>query len=99
MSSFSAQDITGRAYLTLKYSYSVLGGPHEVDLEIVDYYYDDGFVFHRRNYNLTAEPQYIGGTSWLAVGSPPGEWRPGLYRVYVYAGERKVAEVAYEVTP
>ncbi len=99
VSSFSAQDITGRAYLTLKYSYSVLGGPHEVDLEIVDYYYDDGFVFNRRIRKLTAEEQYIGGTSWSWIGSPAGKWRPGHYRVYVYAGERKVAEVAYEVTP
>ena len=97
VSKFSAQDVTDRVYLTLKYSYKVSGGPHEVALEIVEYY-EDGFVFDRRSSKLTAEDQYIGGTSWYSVGSSPGDWAPGRYVVYVYAGERKVAEVEYEVT-
>ena len=97
VSSFSAQDVTGWVYLTLDYTYSVPADPREVALEIVEYY-EDGFVFHRKNYQLTAEPQYIGGKSWVSIGSP-GEWVPGLYHVYVYDGERKVAEVVYEVTP
>ena len=98
VSKFSAQDVTDRVYLTLEYSYSVSGGPHEVALEIVEYY-EDGFVFQRRRFKLTAEDKYIGGTSLFSVGSLPGEWAPGRYVVYVYAGERKVAEVEYEVTP
>ena len=98
VSKFSAQDVTDRVYLTLKYSYSVSGGPHEVALEIVEYY-EDGFVFQRRRSKLTAEDKYIGGTILFSVGSLPGEWAPGRYVVYVYAGERKVAEVEYEVTP
>ena len=98
VSKFSAQDVTDRVYLTLKYSYSVSGGPHEVALEIVEYY-EDGFVFQRRRSTLTAEDKYSGGTILFSVGSPPGEWAPGRYVVYVYAGERKVAEVEYEVTP
>ena len=98
VSGFSAQDVTDRVFLSLKYSYSVSGGSHEVALEIVEYY-EDGFVFQRRRYELTAEDKYIGGTSLFSVGSPPGEWAPGRYVVYVYAGERKVAEVEYEVTP
>ena len=98
VSKFSAQDVTDRVYLTLKYSYSVSGGPHEVALEIVEYY-EDGFVFQRRRFKLTAEDKYSGGTSWFSVGSLPGEWAPGRYVVYVYAGERKVAEVEYEVSP
>ena len=98
VSKFSAQDVTDRVYLTLEYSYSVSGGPHEVALEIVEYY-EDGFVFQRRRYELTAEDKYSGGTILFSVGSPPGEWAPGRYVVYVYAGERKVAEVEYEVTP
>ena len=96
---FSTQDVTDWVYLTLKYSYSVSGDPHEVVLEIVEYY-EDGFVFDRRRSKLTAEAQYIGGTSWFSVGqSPPGKWATGRYVVQVYAGERKVAEVEYEVTP
>ena len=98
VSKFSAQDVTDRVYLTLKYSYSVSGGPHEVALEIVEYY-EDGFVFDRRRFKLTAEDKYSGGTSWFSVGSLPGDWAPGRYVVYVYAGERKVAEVEYEVSP
>ena len=98
VSKFSAQDVTDRVFLTLEYSYSVSGGSHEVALEIVEYY-EDGFVFQRRRYELTAEDKYIGGTILFSVGSLPGEWAPGRYVVYVYAGERKVAEVEYEVTP
>ena len=98
VSKFSAQDVTDRVYLTLKYSYSVSGGPHEVALEIVEYY-EDGFVFQRRRSTLTAEDKYSGGTILFSVGSPPGEWAPGRYVVYVYAAERKVAELEYEVTP
>ena len=68
-------------------------------LEIVEYF-EDGFEFRRRSGKLTAEDRYIGGTSWWSVGLPPSrKWYPGRYWVYVYAGERKVAEVQYEVTP
>ena len=99
VSAFSAQDVVDWVYLTLKYSYNVSGGPHEVPLEIVEYY-EDGFEFRRKADPLTAEARYIGGTSWFSVGqSPTREWAPGRYVVYVYMGERKVAEVEYEVTP
>ena len=74
-------------------------GPHEVHLDIEEYY-EDGFVFRRRSEKLTAEAQYIGGTHRYSVGSAPTqEWATGRYVVYVYAGERKVAEAEYEVTP
>ena len=99
VSTFSAQNVTGWVYLTLKYSYSVSGGQREVPLEIVEYY-EDGFEFNRRSRELTAEPRYAGGTSWFSVGSPPSQkWAPGRYWVYVYTRDRKVAEVQYEVTP
>ena len=99
VSDFSAQDITDWVYLTLKYSYKVSGPTREAPMEIVEYY-EDGFEFSRRSHTLTAEARYSGGTSWFSVGqSPSGKWAPGRYVVYVYAGERKVAEVEYEVTP
>ena len=86
-------------YLTLKYSYNVSGGPHKVSLDMVEYY-EDGFEFNRRSVELIAEAKYTGGTSWFSVGPPPSrKWAPGRYVVYVYSGERKVAEVEYEVTP
>ena len=60
----------------------------------------DGFEFSRRSRTLTAEDRYIGGTSWVSVGSPPSRKRAlGHYVVYVYSEGRKVAEVEYEVTP
>ena len=96
---FSAQDVADWIYLTLKYSYKVSGATREVPLEIVEYY-EDGFEFSRRSHTLSAEARYIGGASWFSVGqSPSRKWAPGHYVVYVYAGERKVAEVEYEVTP
>ena len=99
VSSFSARDITDWVYLMLKYSYAVTGSPQEVPLEIVEYY-EDGFEFRRRSYSLAAESRYIGGTSWFSIGSPPsGKWATGQYWVLVFEGDRKVAEVQYEVTP
>ena len=99
VSHFSVQDVTDWVYLTLKYSYDVSGDPHEVSLEIVEYY-EDGFEFRRRIGELTAEARYIGGTAWFSVGaSPPQKWAPGRYWVYIYHEDRKVAEVQYEVTP
>ena len=99
VSAFSAQDVSDWVRITLKYSYGVSSGPRSVPLEIVEYY-EDGFEFSRRSAELTAETQYIGDTAWFSVGqSPPRKWAPGRYWVYVYAGDQKVAEVSYEVTP
>ncbi len=99
VTTFSAQGVSDHVYLALEYAYAVSGGPHEVPLEIVEYY-EDGFEFSRNSGELTAEAKYIGGTSWFAVGQPPPrKWSTGRYWVYVYAGDQKVAEVSYEVTP
>ena len=99
VSSISAQDVSDWLFLVIKYSYDVSGGPHEIPLEIVEYY-EDGFEFSRRTSSLTAEARYIGGTRLFSVGSPPSrKWALGHYVVFVYAGEHKVAEVEYEVTP
>ena len=99
VSAFSARDVADWVYVTLEYSYALSGGTREVPLEIVEYY-EDGFEFSRRSSGLTAEARYTGGTSWFPVGvSPPRKWAAGRYVVYVYANDRKVAEVEYEVTP
>ena len=99
VSTFSAQDVTDWVHLELKYSYSVSGATREVPLEIVEYY-EDGFEFNRRSVELIVEARYSGGTSWFPVGPPPSrKWAPGRYWVYILAGDRKVAEVQYEVTP
>ena len=99
VSEFSAEEISDWVYLTLKYSYDVSGDPREVEIDIVEYY-EDGFTFRSRSTTPTAEAKYIGGTSWFSVGAyPPRKWATGRYFVYVYAGDRKIAEVEYEVTP
>ena len=86
-------------FLTLEYSYDVSGGPHVVQLGIVEYH-EDGFVFNRGTVEVTAGEGYIGGTVWHPVGpSPPDIRSPGQYWIHVYADEQKVAEVSYEVTP
>ena len=95
---FSARDVDDWVLLTLAYSYGV-SSAREMQLEIVEYF-EDGFEFRRWTTTLTAEPQYIGGIHRFSVGSPPTrEWAPGRYYVYVYDGDRKVAEVEYEVIP
>ncbi len=99
VSEFSAEEVSDWFYLTLKYSYDVSGDPREVEIDIVEYY-EDGFTFRRRSATLTAEAKYIGATSWFSVGAyPPRKWAAGRYFIYVYAGDRKIAGVEYEVTP
>ena len=97
-SSFSARDVQGYVLLNVEYSYSVEGGPYDVSLDLVEFY-EDGFEFRRGSLQkIRATDQYIGGTRLAWVGQPE-RWAPGRYWVYVYAGDRKVAEVQYEVTP
>ena len=67
VSAFSAQDVNDWVYLTLKYSYNVSGGSHEVPFEIVQYY-EDGFEFSRRSGELTAEARYAGGDVLVCCG-------------------------------
>ena len=96
---FSASDVSGWAYLTLEYSYSISGDPAHLEFEIVEYF-EDGFTNVRHRVPVTLNAQHIGGTQWLSVGpSSPLRWAPGRYWVYVYDAGRKVAEVQFEVTP
>ena len=96
---FSASDVEGWAFLTLKYNYSLSGGSRDLNLEMVEYF-EDGFANGRRNIPVTVQSQHIGGTQWLSVGpNPPLRWGPGRYWVYVYESGRKIAEVQFDVTP
>ena len=97
VSSFSAQDVGEHTvWLNMDYSYNVTGGPHSLLLDFVEFY-EDGFQFRRGTVEVTAEDQYTDGTSYIPVH--PEQWVPGRYWVYIYDGDRKVAEVQYEVTP
>ncbi len=97
VSKFSVQDAENRTvWLNLDYSYRVAGSSHKLILDLVEFY-EDGFEFRRDSVELTPESQYIGGGFSISVG--PERWAPGNYWVYILDGDRKVAEVQYEVTP
>ena len=97
VSSFSVRDAADETvWLNLDYSYNVAGEPRKLVLDLVEFY-EDGFEFNRGSVEITAESQYVGGESYAVVGSD--EWAPGWYWVHLYDGDRKVADVQYEVTP
>ena len=97
VSSFSVDDVADQTvWLNLDYSYNITGGPHKLVLDLVEFY-EDGFEFRRGSVEITAESQYIGGESSVSVGTD--KWASGRYWVYLYDGDRKVADVQYEVTP
>ena len=93
---FSADDASGYALLNLKYSYQISDGQSTIPLKIVEFH-EDGLEFRRRISEITAESQYIGGTTHFYIGSSP--WATGRYWVYLYEGENKLAEATYEVVP
>ena len=96
VSSFSVGDAAAQAvWLNLDYSYNFTGGPPKLVLDLVEFY-EDGFEFRRDTAEIAAESQYIGGGYLVALDS---QWAPGRYWVYIYDGDRKVAEVQYKVTP
>ena len=96
---FSASDVEGWVYLTLKYSYSISGDPRQLQFEVVEYF-EDGFTNSRRRVPVQFESQFAGGTQWLSVGpTAPLRWAPGRYWAYVYESGRKIAEVQFDVAP
>ena len=96
---FSASDVEGWVYLTLKYSYSISGDPRQLEFELVEYF-QDGFTNNRRRVSVQFESQFAGGTQWLSVGpTAPLRLGAGHYWIYVYESGRKIAEVQFEVTP
>ncbi len=101
ISGFAGPDGTAPVWLTIDYSHSADGGPREVQLEIVDFF-EDGFMFRRREVTIRTTPGYGGSSHHIEVGytgiGRSGGTEPGKYWVYVYHEGRKVAEVAYEVT-
>ena len=99
VSQFSASAINSVVWLNLEFSYQIDAGSRETMLEIAEYY-EDGFTYNRRQTQLRVESAYNGGTQYYSVGPlPPERWAPGRYWVYVHNQGRKVAEVAFEVTP
>lgn len=95
----SSQNRDNWVLLVLKISYQVYSLREDAHLDIVEFY-EDGTEFRRRSVTITVEARYIGWTQFYSVGAAPSRaWAPGRYYVYVYDGDRKVAEVQYTVTP
>ena len=92
----SSQAASAWLLLVLAVSYQVSGVNEEVQLDIVEFY-EDGTEFRRRSVTVSASASYIGSTYSFSVGTAPSkEWAVGRYFVYVYDGDRKVAEVQYK---
>ena len=100
ISRFSASGIGDQwLILRLRLTFPRTTAPKVQPLEYVEYY-EDGFTFRQRVRTLSFDPDWIRARSGTSVGlSPSVKWATGRYWVYVYDGDRKVAEVTYEVTP
>ena len=93
----SASSPANQPVLTMQITYAVSSDDQSLDLEIVEYY-EDGMAYNRRAFTVLISPQFIGATHWQPLTLSGGKWALGRYYVYVYDGDRKVAEVEYEVT-
>ena len=84
--------------LHIDYSIDAPSADSEVTLDLV-VYYEDGFPWHRRSITLDVPALHSGGTIWVSVGGePPFRWATGRHWIYLYDGDRKVAEATFEVT-
>lgn len=99
LTSISTQAVEDYLWLLLRWDYNVQTDV-EVPLELVQYY-EDGFVFDRREESFTANSRYNGDLWkwWLRVGqSPDNPWAVGRYGIRVYNEGQKLVELEYEVT-
>ncbi len=88
-----------RAYIYLGFTLPVTSGTKSVSLDVVEYF-EDGFAFYPRQIPMGFRPATTIGWWRIPVGPRIGDpWLPGRYGVYVYDGDRKVAQVEYEVVP
>ena len=97
----AASRISDYYWLRLDIPYTrALPAERELEFEIVEYY-EDGFVFDRRTYARTFKAGYTGAyKSFCCIGFIPDyRWPTGLYWVYVYHEDQKIAELRFEVTP
>ena len=93
------KEIEGRAYLYRKFEFPRTTGRISVSLETVQYY-RDGLAFNRTIFDFHFRAGKTSGWWRIPLGpSDPDRWATGRYWVMMYDGERKVAQVEYEVTP
>ena len=90
--------LTDQFTFILAWTFPVTTDSKIIPLKYVEHY-EDGLFYYSRILTHEFKPEWTEGWYRRYVGPGPSEpWLPGHYRVYVYDGERKVAEVAYEVT-
>ena len=97
---FSVSDAAGkRAFVYLGLTFPATADPKILRLEVIEHY-EDGFLYDDYVARIEFEPEWTRARARVLVG--PGKdapWLPGRYWVFLYDGDRKVAEVTYEVTP
>ena len=96
----SVSDAAGKhRFIYLAFTLPATADPKILRLEVIEHY-EDGFLYGDRVASLEFEPEWSRVRAGLPIG--PGRddpWLSGHYGVYVYDGERKVAEVTYQVAP
>ena len=98
---FSVSDAAGKyGFVYLAFTFPVTAQPKILRLEVIQHY-EDGFFYGDRIASFEFGPDWTAARARLAVGQTRNErpWLPGRYRAYLYDGDRKVAEVTYQVTP
>ena len=92
---------SARVYVHWRVSFPTAAQDALVPMTTV-FYYEDGFLFNTRNYVDALDVQAGRNHDWetAQVGrSDPGRWVLGDFGVYIYDGDRKVAQVEFTVVP
>lgn len=86
-----------RLELVLDVSHQALDEAESLDLEVVEFY-EDGFAFARHTLTLEMAPHHTAATDRIHLRVGGENPALGTYWVYVYDGDRKVAEVEYTIS-
>ena len=90
------EEVDGPVYLYRKFTFSRSNIRKVIPLTTVEIY-EDGFAYDLQTFESYFRPDRSSG--WWRTTIGPDQWLPGRYWLYVYDGERKVAQVDFEVTP
>ena len=98
VSVLSKRSDQGGPVLMLGFTFPAPIDPREITLSIVGHF-EDGFAFYRRTLRFTISPGSTWHAEWIPLDPPPPSFglAPGRYWVFVYHGDRKVAETGFSV--
>ena len=92
-------ELDGWAYLYLRFGMSRSQADKVIPLTYVQYY-EDGVPFRSRVVTHTFKGSHTSRWWRVSVGyNQPRQWATGKFGMMVYDGDRKVAQVDYEVVP